>query len=391
MAAVKTKSSPITCFCRFIAAVAVPFFWLFAAANLSFADDDDTASLSLDSIKSRLRERPDLPVSESVFHDFLASRQKLRTGLIEAVRNSSSENRNGERNSVVIFYRIAFDHDSSKLRYDFRYSDRPQGGGKYISTPEQSVLLSAEGRALTRSNPGDFPKTLPLQPFDVRAFGMVDPEAYFNSPYSFDKLVRAFREHQERAPLRLRNVELDGRVLLSCEISSEKSGSRHDFYLDANRGGGPVRWERFWAIADPELRRPSGVAEFDWQQINDVWVPVEARFVSSSDRRPAGDISLKWHSVNTALPEEFFDESDLGLPDDVWIMNNRLGKTVVEGTVGSLRERVIPESEPSSKKSKLWLLLANLGILFLLLAAYLARRWRTAQQPPGEQGRDQLN
>jgi hypothetical protein len=233
---------------------------------------------------------------------------------------------------------VAFDKKADKVRSDTEVVfQSPKRTVKLIHTKKEFLrYLDSQGHTeLLRLNPDKKSDLSEGMPIDARMIGLIE--------YCFleqgGRVEEYLKSLEGLADKKLVSATLEKGIgtLVFEPLKNKDSVTRYTCWIDTTKDYVPVKTEARQISADGKLYWIPNQLESSWEEINKTWVPVKsvASFFGLDNKLDrADDMRIKWKSVNKEVPEEFFTEEGLKLPNGTYIMDMRQGKPVLERVVG---------------------------------------------------------
>jgi hypothetical protein len=204
-------------------------------------------------------------------------------------------------------------------------------GGKFALTPQHTIIWRPDGLYANVRAP-DYRNVGAIRPFDVRLIGCLGwarTDRAFKSGESWEE----YFAHVENQPADEVATEEDLIRLTWLHSPDEPGGveSRHDLWLDPQRGFCPVRHEVARRRSGGDLDWSDAVVdriEVNWRKIDEVWVPmdlIQERPRTVPQRR---ELQFVWHSVNQPIDPSVFTLDGMEYPPRRGHVDRRHGKPV---------------------------------------------------------------
>ena len=175
----------------------------------------------------------------------------------------------------------------------------------------------------------------------------------------------------------------------------QKTGGPHmtweyELRVDVEHGFTVRRFEvRHQYLEPPRTPRTGYVSEVNWEKFGEVYVPVWHR-VTSYDYDPKvpawiTEMNLSWSKINERLDDRTFSADGFDAPDEVGLIDARLGTSVIlkPSRWGRPAATIVPE--PSRTRLYILVVLSN-ATLLLGIATFLYLRKRHNQRVSGQAG-----
>ncbi len=306
----------------------------------------------------------------------LSTRARLHSGVCRASWRWSTSSYQEEAT-----WTIWFDYDKGFSRIDRDVPTRSRRV-KRIDTPLEMIgYVEGGGGVICRDPPGG-KAFAHAEPFDIRTVGLIQLISFQHEDATWQKWVDVVR--REGAPEV--SEDPDGKQRLAWdwgvrEVKNEGGAFYHSrrwiLWIDPAQQFSPVRSEIWHGTGQTkEVRRKLvEVIEAEWTEKDGAMVPARCRWHDPTDGEEA-ELTFKWESINTPVPETLFRPEALGAPAGTYVVNRRLGKEFIESIIGAQ-----PPLVASWRSNwRVWLVLAN-GIAIGLIAAVLIRRRRRLARP----------
>jgi hypothetical protein len=267
---------------------------------------------------------------------------------------------------------LAFDRQSQSIRFDHREGDNRQT--KVVRTPRET-LIYGEGGIILRQAPHAPINIADAEPFNIDLLGLYG-FGDFSNRVTADDIYRLV----SKVNLAECVHDKDGLVRLTfVMLTKEKAERRKSIWIDPKRGYRPVRLTNH--------RRESGQADYlvasraqtEWTEVRGAWVPVS--FVALGLPLYKLELSLNWSSVNAPIEPKVFSLNDFDARAGTTIMDNRLGRLVLDGIVAGPQQSGPQANGNRSGKSTRWIILlaVNCTLIGLIVSVQLYRLRRRNQ------------
>ncbi len=268
---------------------------------------------------------------------------------------------------------VAFDRRSQSIRFDHREGDDRET--KVVRTPRET-LIYGEGGIILRQAPHAPINIADAEPFSIDLLGLYG-FGDFSNRATADDIYRLV----SKVNLAECVHEKDGLVRLTfVMLTKDKAERRKSIWIDPKRGYRPVRLTNH--------RRESGHADYlvasraqtEWTEVRGAWVPV--RYVTLGLPLYKLDLSLNWSSVNAPIESKVFSLHDFNARAGTTIMDNRLGKLVLDGIVAGPQQSGPEANGNRAGQSTRWIILVAVNCTLIgLIASVQLYRFRKRNQP----------
>ncbi|MEI8381616.1 MAG: hypothetical protein WCJ09_15920 [Planctomycetota bacterium] len=309
--------------------------------------------------------------AETAIAGFRAGRERLVSGHFN-VRKVLT--RKSER--VVRDYTQVFDFASDRIRHDHQREGDDSDRGKYISTPEESLTLTRDERLVVKRTSGDYGSARG-RPFDVRCLGIMDIQSFLNENkrFPFNQLVGALvfdanRNTNSNLHYSFELVQIDGAGLYRLARWNRKARWFNTIVFDPRRDFVPVEWKEWnsgkaWTEENTPPGEATDIAEMEWLQVNDVFVPSTVAYASTVGHTAEIALKFDWIEVNSHLPEDAFSLSGFNAPRDTRILDVRNRHPL---DLGEANAPPLQRAGLASGRTAFWV--ANVVLLAVLAIAY---------------------
>jgi hypothetical protein len=307
-------------------------------------------------ISSTVKGDVDLNKVQFILHGMDDIRMKLTSGICHVTRITKNENTIITDDTCL----IAFDYRQGFYRFDVQGKD---GSAKTLLTPEHyysTIRLSPEDEfeSVFRSSANDMSPIGFINPFDIRSTGLFTPYG----PYWKNTYEQLSQDIFKRLPDLIEIKEQsNGVVSFSFQKKAQTEFPppvKTTFYVDTKRDYILIKFD------DLLLSNLTNSHEISWKQINDQWVP--AAFAFSSNQGLTAEWKFEWESVNTNIPQHFFDINSLS--DDMLDLFSREldGIPIRIGIVG--KDVTSIKDLPKTRYPYMRSILIIAGLILMILA-----------------------
>ena len=212
-----------------------------------------------------------------------------------------------------------------------------------------------------------------VQDFDVLALGM-SPGVDFDSGRFIGQIFADFG----RTRFNQITTDADSITRYLYSISTYNG----ELWVDESHGMSPIRF----TFQHRELKEKNFKScQVDWKEIEGVWVPASCSMEETrSGVTQTYHLTLDWQLVNKPLDPEFFTAAGLVRDENVFVIDSRLGKPVIEPAIAILDPIAIamatPKTVPSNPSHRLlWFILGNIALFGFVFWLFRRRRKRGTQ------------
>jgi hypothetical protein len=301
---------------------------------------------------------------------FVSERERLRSGVVTVVENISAERLGAASNAQST---LTFDFNQEKIRLN---RDIGEKSTSYIRTPDFAASAAfanneLEGGVVEKTKP-DVAPLRRFGYFDIHKVGLVTASQLLDNRHAdlgLNQLVKMLAEQE------VVSVEKDDNGLYVITTRIEKMGTERTMWIDANRGYSPTRFELRFA---PKKGGKSTVlhnCETEWQQIQNIWVPV--RFVDTGKNGLRAELTLSWSRINETPPDSIFAIEDIDVSSSSYAMyvDSRLDPPLIEKVIES--DFPMPIAGGAWSFNRILFLILNAAVVITLVWFVLRRRRRT--------------
>ncbi len=224
----------------------------------------------------------------------------------------------------------------------------------------------------------------PSRLFDPRALGL-----YVVTTFEEGGLIDETLEWWRRQPFRVHVRPEQGTWTCTLRVTTEQGAIvERNITVDPQAGFTVTRHDVGGAFVEQPLDfRRNQLMEVRWARKDDVWVPVwhrMSRFGSNPEEKllEVNEWNLTWLSVNKDLPDELFSVEGFKAPEELGIVDFRMGQPVVLRQAKGY-ETAAAHIAAAAKRSRWRAVVASVALLsFVAIIAVVAlRRRRTIVRP----------
>jgi len=256
-------------------------------------------------------------------------------------------------------------------------------GGKYISTPDKSIVWRDDGQVASIARP-ERRKVSAIMPFEIHLIG--GQSWYFlDSTYYERPNWRGYVEALKETPIAEAVVE-EGLVRLTwidAATDATRVDARQDLWLNPQQGFCPIKYmlrtRNVTLKADwPEVAARE-VTTARWEKRADFWIPMYCRQEEFGSSPRSREFNFQWISVNEPIDPKKFTLEALNYPESKEHVDFRLGRPVTVQPIE--RQLQISDLQPATAP-RAWLLGVNGCVLALIVIFYLGKSLTKWIKPP---------
>ncbi len=175
-------------------------------------------------------------------------------------------------------------------------------------------------------------------------------------------------------------VEITRQTDLGTNYKYSISEFDREFWVDETHGMTPIQY--ITLRHDEAKEKYMESCHVDWKEIDGVWVPASCRLQETrSGVTVTYSLTLDWKSVNKPLDPVLFTAAGLVRDENVFVVDNRLGKPVIEPAIPILDPVAIAmaarkEAPLGSGNRILWLIFGNAALFGIVFWLWRRRRMR---------------
>jgi hypothetical protein len=316
-------------------------------------------------ISSTAKGDVDVNKAQLILHGMDDIRMKLTSGICCVTRITQ----NGDNVITDDTCFIAFDYRKGFYRFDVQGKD---GSAKTLLTPEHyysTIRLSSEGEfeSVFRDSANNMSPIGFINPFDIRSTGLFTPYG----PYWKNTYEQLSQDIFKRLPdLVEMKEQSNGIVSFSFQKKTQTGlpqSVKTTFYVDTKRDYLLVKFD------DLLLSKITNSHEISWKQLNHQWVPVT--FVFSSNQGLTAEWKFEWESVNTNIPQHFWDINSFS-DSTLDLFSRELDGTPIR--IGIIGKDVTTIDQPKIKYPyfRYFLIITGLILIFIALGKMAYDRWK---------------
>ena len=331
-------------------------------------------------------------VRDAILEQMRAIRQGVcRIGMtISEVNGDEVQSQN-----TAVFY--AFDDPAELFRFDRNPDTQVKADGsieplsdekvlRFVSTPDGRISWSAAAGVLSVCGPDHEPESYDgvLNPFDIRAVGLLIPRDYAVASHHLDAALELFWTKVGGFD-EITVTESKDEVL----ITWENEASTRTVHVNKTNGYHVTRMV-FVQHLPEEFGGDTPVYETDveWENHGDAWVPSAVSANSgggtiTQGNRTTVEVQFSWESVNESVSTSLFTEADLRIPDLTLVVDISTPNPVVirrigeEEMIAKAKSLVSSAPRPRQSRNVIGLVAANVVLFLALTGVFLYRRLKS--------------
>lgn len=322
------------------------------------------------------------PRPEILFRGMREARDRLQSGVFRAVGRVSVTEESKQRVNGEVKLFCAFDFFKDMFRFDRNEpalvavrnaSEEERIDVKYVRTSTQSLhweSVTPDVRIL----PPNAPPPFLARAFDVRVLGLGN-ERDMTQGYSFEQFYRVYTTQSIHE-----FTESTKGVYHLSWLFGDSGRTQKTLWISEKHGNSPIRFDVREKGPGDKWLAPSTICEMTWFKQSNVWVPETVIFetVRGLSRHETYTLAFEWESVNQPVSEELFTLAGLEIAPNWNVVDERLGRPIVLGTVEQQTSGHLRQQGGRRSFGFVWLLGGvAIGIALLLFVYYRAGRKRS--------------